>query len=279
MILTAFSLDTESVFALVSESPKQMEKLDMAAHATLTKPPGGRVTGKSKAKIQMHAVPAVARRSDLAGSDSDLDLGSLGGRLAYARLRENVTQDQLAKAADKCRGTIVAYERNTIMPPIPIVEALARVLKVSPSFLAFGEHGVKAVGDMNAAEATVNVDEITFGRDGSYNSGTFAMPRSLAESYVESVRTLKVYVLGHNADAFGLRQDTRLFVDSSVQSVSNEFDTYVIEVNGGMEVIRIAPSFAKSSKVMVEGSRGDKQEVAAKDLKILGAVVSTLRPQ
>jgi transcriptional regulator with XRE-family HTH domain len=279
MILTAFSLDTESLFRLITESPKQLEELDMAAQATLTKPPGGRVAGKSKAKIQMQAVPAIARRSDLAGSDNGLDLNSLGGRLAYARLREEVTQEQLAEAADKCRGTIVAYERNKIMPPIPIIEALAKVLKVSPSFLAFGEHGVKSVGDMNAAESTVNVDEITFGRDGHYTSGTFAMPRSLAESYVESVRSLKVYVLGHNADAFGLRQDTRLFVDTSVQSISNEFDTYVIEANGGMEVIRIAPSFAKSNKVVVEGSRGDKQEVAPKDLNILGAVVSTLRPQ
>lgn len=251
----------------------------MAAQATLTKPAGGRVAGNSKAKIHLRALPAVARRSDLAGSDSDLDLHTLGGRLAYARLREQVTQDDLAKAIDKVRGTIVAYERNTIMPPIPIVEALAKVLKVSPSFLAFGEHGVKAVGDMNAAEATVNVNEITFGRDGSYTSGTFAMPRSLAESYVENVKDLKVYVLGHNADSFGMRQDTRLFVDASIDSVSNEFDTYVIEVNGGMEVIRIAPSFAKSNTVSVEGSRGDKQEVKAKDLKILGAVVSTLRPQ
>jgi transcriptional regulator with XRE-family HTH domain len=249
----------------------------MAASATLTKPSGGRSAAKSK--VQMKAVPAVARRSDLAGSDSDLDLKTLGGRLAYARLREQVTQDDLARAIDKVRGTVVAYERNTIMPPIPIVEALAKVLKVSPSFLAFGEHGVKAIAGENPAEATVNVDEITFGRDGSYISGTFAMPRSLAESYVDNLRFLKVYVLGHNADAFGLRQGTRLFVDTGIESISNEFDTYVIEVNGGMEVIRIAPSFAKSAKVTVEGARGDKQEVTAKSLKILGAVVSTLRPQ
>lgn len=249
----------------------------MAAQATLTKPPGGRVAGKPK--VSLRAVPAVARRSDLAGSDSDLDLNTLGGRLAYARLREQMTQDDIAKAIDKVRGTIVAYESNKIMPPIPIVQALAKVLKVSPSFIAFGEHGVKAVSGSNAAEASINVDEITFGRDGRYVSGTFAMPRALAESYVDEVRSLKVYVLGHNADALGLRQDTRLFVDTSITSVSNDFDTYVIEATGGMEVIRVAPSFAKSPKVTVEGSRGDKQQVAAKDLKILGAVVSTLRPQ
>lgn len=249
----------------------------MAAQATLTKPPGGRVAGKTK--ISLRPVPAVARRSDLAGSDSDLDLNTLGGRLAYARLREQVTQDDLAQAIDKVRGTIVAYESNKIMPPIPIVQALAKVLKVSPSFIAFGEHGVKAVGGANPAEATINIDEITYGRDGRYVSGTFAMPRTLAESYVDQVRDLKVIVLGHNADAFGLRQGSRLFVDTSIDAISNEFDTYVIEVNGGMDVIRVAPSFAKTAKVTVEGSRGGKEQVAVKDLKILGAVVSTLRPQ
>lgn len=251
----------------------------MAATAVLDKPRQGRPAIGSKTQTQLRALPSIARRSDLAGSDADIDLKTLGGRLAYARLREQITQDQLAESIDKVRGTIVAYERNTIMPPIPIVELLAKKLKVSPSFLAFGEHGVKAVGTENAAEATINVEEITYGRDGSYVSGTFAMPRSLAESYVDELRYLKVFVLNHNADAFGFRQNTRLFADTGVNSLSNEFDTYVIEVPGGMEVIRVAPSFAKTDTAMVEGSRGDKAKVPVKDLKILGAVVSTLRPQ
>lgn len=249
----------------------------MTASAVISKSRQARPAGHSKTKTELRALPAVARRSDLAGSDADIDLKTLGGRLAYARLREHITQDQLAESIDKVRGTIVAYERNTIMPPIPIIERLAKRLNVSPSFLAFGEHGVKAVGTANAAEATIDVSEITYGRDGSWVSGTFAMPRSLAESYVEDVKALKVYVLGHNADAFGFRQDTRMFTDTSVRSITNEFDTYVIEVPGGMEVIRVAPTFSKTDKVVVEGSRGSKAEVLIKDLKILGAVVSTLR--
>ena len=250
----------------------------MTVSAVITNSRSGRPAG-AKTQTQLRALPAIARRSDLAGSDADIDLKTLGGRLAYARLREHITQDQLAEVIEKVRGTIVAYERNTIMPPIPVVELLAKRLNVSPSFLAFGEHGVKAVGAENPAESTIDVAEVTYGRDGSYVSGTFAMPRSLAESYVENVKALKVFVLTHNADAFGMRQDTRLFTDTSVRVISNEFDTYVIEVPGGMEVIRVAPSFAKSDKVTVEGSRGSKAEVPLKDLKILGAVVSTLRPQ
>lgn len=249
----------------------------MAATAVLKKPTGRVSPGAGKAATQMMALPAIARRSDLPGSDADVDHNTLGGRLAYARLRQRITQDDLAEAIDKVRGTVVAYERNTIMPPIPIVEALAKKLKVSASYLAFGEHGVKTIGTINPADSIVNIDEITYGRDGSSITGIFAIPRSLAESYVEKVQTLKCYVLSHNADAFNLRQGDRVFTDDSVRSLSNDFDTYVIEVPGGVEMIRVAPSFSKAAKVMVEGSRGDKQEVPVKSLKILGAMVSSMR--
>lgn len=231
-----------------------------------------------RVKMQERQVTTVARRSDLPGSDSNIDLHSIGGRITYARLRENVTQDDLARAIDRVRGTIGSYEKNIIEPPINVVNVLAKVLKVSPSFLAFGEHGVKVAAGSNAAEATISVDEITFGRDGDYVSGTFAMPRALAQTYVENVRDLKVYVLAHNADVFGFRQGTRLFMDTSIGKLSSEFDTYVIKVAGGMDVIRISPSLSSTTMVTVETSRGAKQEVSADSLNIMGAVVSTLRP-
>lgn len=223
--------------------------------------------------------PAPARRSDLADSDTNLDLASLGGRLAYARLREKMTQEQLGDAIDKVRGTIVAYETNKIMPPIPIVEALAKRLNVSAAFLAFGEHGVRAPAGGNAAETTVNIDEISYGRDGKYTSGTYALPRDVAESYVDNVRDLKVYVLGHNAEAFNLRAGDRLFADVGITSLSNQFDTYLIEALGGLEVVRVPASFTKTPVVMVEGPKGDKIETKVRDLKIIGVVVSTLRKQ
>lgn len=242
----------------------------MTAHAVIEK--SRQVTPVGKRKPY-----GLARRSDLPGSDANLDLNTLGGRLAWARLREEITQEDLAMAIDKVRATIVAYERGSIMPPINVVEELAKRLKVSPSYLAFGEHGIKSRAGANAAEMTVNIDEITYGRDGSYVSGTFAMPRRLADSYVDNVDKLKVIVLNHHADAFGLRAGDRLFVDSSIQSIDKDFDTYVIEVDGGMEVVRIAPSFTKTNMTLVEGPRGDKVQTNPADLQIVGAVVSTLR--
>jgi len=218
----------------------------------------------------------LARRSDLIGSDIGLDLSTLGGRLAYARLKEEVTQETLAEAIDKVRGTINAYEANTIKPPIAVVEILAKVLKVSPSFLAFGEHGVKAAPNGNAAENTVSVEEVTFGRDGRFVSGAFAMPRTLAQSFVAEVRDLKIFVLDHDAPAFNLRAGARIFADTSADAISPSHDTYLIEVIGGMEIVRAHAGLTKSATIELEDSRGKRSNVQLSKLKVLGAVVSTL---
>lgn len=237
----------------------------MTAHAVIEKPKA-----------------APARRSDLQGSYANIDFNTLGGRLAYARLREEMTQEQLGKAIDKVRATVVAYETNKIMPPIPIVEALAQRLKVSPSFLAFGEHTVRPSGAGKAASAaanTVNIPEITHGRDGPYASGTYALPRSVAESYVTDLKDLKVYVLRHHAEEFNLRQGDRLFTDTSVRKLNRDYDTYLIEAPGGLEIARIPATFTDATTVMLEGPKGDKSKVKISGLKIIGAVVSTLRKQ
>lgn len=254
--------------------------------ASLAKNPTKKTSPKGVISMQvMPAAPPapekpksthLARRSDLIGSDIGLDLSTLGGRLAYARLKEEVTQETLAEAIDKVRGTINAYEANTIKPPIAVVEILAKVLKVSPSFLAFGEHGVKVAPNGNAAENTVNVDEITFGRDGRYVSGAFAMPRALAQSFCGEVRDLKIFVLDHDAPAFNLRSGSRVFTDTSVSSISPSHDTYLIEVTGGMEIVRADAGLTKTASIDLEDSRGKRSSVQLSKLKVIGAVVSTL---
>lgn len=225
--------------------------------------------------LKGNATTATPRRVDLPGSGDDIDLTTLGGRVAWARLREMMTQDDVAAAIDKSRATIVQYEGNKIKPPIEIVEKLANTLKVSPSFIAFGEQGIKAT--INAAEEVVQVEEITFGRDGSFASGTFAMPRKLAEGYVENVRTLKAFVLNHNAPNFDLRSGDRIFADTSVTALTSDHDQYVIRTATGMEIVSYEPTISASTTVSLTGSKGNVMSAKLKDIEILGAVVSTLR--
>lgn len=246
------------------------------ATATMTRPAARRGTAAPPTGRRKPTKPPVTpRRVDLPGSADGIDLSKLGGRIAWARLREDMTQDAVAEAIDKSRATIVQYEGNKIKPPIEIVEKLAAALKVSPSFIAFGEQGIKAT--FNAAEEVVAMEEITFGRDGHFASGTFAMPRKLAEGYVANVRDLKVYVLNHNAPQFGLSSGDRIFADTSVKSLSSDHDQYLLRTATGLEIVSYEPTLSKSATVSFTGPRGTKIEAKLKDLDILGAVVSTLR--
>lgn len=213
----------------------------------------------------------IQRRSDLAGSDIGLDLTSFGGRLAHLRLKDKVPQDEIAKAIGRTRQMIHEYESGNSVPSFEVVEALAHRLGVSASYLMFGEHAVKVA----QPDAVFNIDEISYGRDGKKTTGSFIIPRTLAESYVEDIRSLKVYSLNHNAPLFNLRAGDRLFVDKTVDTMSIEHDIYVVEIGGEMEVVRYEPTPAKGkigyvnpSNVMIEAKAGE--------IKVLGALVSTL---
>ena len=129
--------------------------------------------------------------------------------------------------------------------------------------------------EVTKAEAVVNIDEITYGRDGKAVTGSFVIPRMLAESYVEDLRGLKVFVMNHNAPLFDLRAGDRLFVDTKVAAMTIEHDIYVVEIGGEMEVVRYVPSAGKATISYVNPSNATI-ETKAKDITVLGALVSTL---
>ncbi len=218
--------------------------------------------------------PTVARRVDLPGSDTDIDLNTVGGRITWARFREDMTQKGLAKLADKVRPTIAAYESGRIEPPLEMIHKLAQILKVSPSFLAFGEHGMKTP---NPAESMIDIPEITFGRDGEYQSQSFGMPRRLIESFARDAKHVRAYVLDHNAPAFDLTSGDRIFADISVTTLTSDHDMYLIRTPSGMEVVRAEAALTESAMVNLTGPKGDVRQAQIKKLTIIGAVVSTLR--
>lgn len=219
-------------------------------------------------KITEHRTP---RRVDLHGSDADLDTTQFSGRIASARLAAGLTQEELGKSIGRTRQSILQYERGASFPPIDVIEALAQRLGVSSTYLAFGEHAVRTV----KADMVVNIDEMSYGKDGRFVSGSFVIPRALAESYVEDIRGLKVFSLNHNAPLFGLSAGDRLFVNTRVTEMTLAHDTYAVEIGGEMEIVRYEPSPKKDTVAFINPANA-KVEMKVKDVKVLGPVVSTL---
>jgi transcriptional regulator with XRE-family HTH domain len=227
----------------------------------------------------MPSSDTLHRRSDLPGYVDDVSQHTLGGRLAWSRMRKKMTQKELADAANKARATIVQYENDNIQPPIDVVAVLAEKLGVSPSYLAYGEHVVS--GMVHKDTEMVSFPELSVGRDGTYTSSTFAFPKELIESYgVDTTSaTLNAYVLATNAPAFEFASGDRVFVDTTITVPDTQHDMYLLKTRTGVEIVRVEPDFGSgaSKEVRFTSSKGVAGKSKLADLTIIGAIVASLR--
>lgn len=216
-------------------------------------------------------IGGIARRSDVPGSDANLDLNTFGGRLAYLRLNRDLSQTEVARWIGATRQSIRNYESGINFAPYDKIEIMAKRFGVAATYLAFGEHAVK----VTKPDLVVTVDEVSLSKSGRRITGGFVIPRALAESYVEDIRNLRVFVMSHDAALFNLKAEDRLFLDTSVDRMSIERDIYAIEIGGELDVVRYVPS-ADKEKVTFTNAHNQKRTVPVGDIKVLGAVVSVL---
>lgn len=228
-----------------------------------------------KAPVNRRKIEHPNRRVDHPGAIEQIDLSTQGGRITWARMRRSMTQKDLANAIDKSRVSVVQYEQNNIEPPISVMSLIADKLDVSASFLAFGEHGV--VGVKNAEEELLSIGEVTYGRDGKYTSATMALPKSLLGDMVDEQARVSAFVLPFDAPAFDLQAGERVFADQTITSLVAEHDTYLIKVDNSFDIIRVEASLSSGGKRAITNRKGQKINVAAKDLEIIAAVVGSIR--
>ena len=217
---------------------------------------------------------AARRRADTPGMEETIDLGTVGGRIAWARIRKNMTQNQLAKVLHRARPTVVQYEGDKIEPPLTVLNELSKVLGVSPEFLAFQRQGVAVAA--NAATEIVTMPEITVGKDGAYNSSAFAFPKRMLDTFGIS-KDCKVYVLQQNAPAFHFQSGTRLFVDTNITSPVTSYDLYLVRTEAGIEIIRREPIFGSDSEAAFIVASGQRIVVDTSTLNFVGAIVGVIQ--
>lgn len=63
------------------------------------------------------------------------DLSTIGSRIKYYRLINNLTQEELATKSDLDRTTIIRYENDLVEHSIDILDKIAAVLKIIPSII------------------------------------------------------------------------------------------------------------------------------------------------
>jgi transcriptional regulator with XRE-family HTH domain len=223
------------------------------------------------------------RRVDIAGAVDTVNTNTLGGRMAFARMRKSMTQKDLAErvknkdGSSKSRATIVQYENDNIMPPLDVVELIAKQLGVSASYIAFGEHVVEGI--TNADVEMVSFPEITFGKDGEYISSTMAYSKERVAELGIARDAIKAYVMPHDAPAFDISAGDLLITDVSVTKPTNNGGLYIIKTQTGMEIIRVDPHYgsgARGKDLSFTDPSNRVMTAKMSELHFLGAVVSTV---
>ena len=67
-----------------------------------------------------------------------LKRNTVGARIAKLRYQLGLTQDDVAKVANRGRSAVAQWERDDCEPPLAIIVELAKILETTPQFLAFG---------------------------------------------------------------------------------------------------------------------------------------------
>lgn len=201
---------------------------------------------------------------------------TVGGRIQWARTRRKITQAELAKKIGKARATVVQYENDNIPLSLDVCESIARTLLVAPEYLAFGVQGLQGVN--NAVEEIATLKEITYGADGKYASGNWAMPSSILTGLGLSANKTAFYTVPRASVRFNFQPGMRLLVDRSIDAYTADHEVYLVEAGNSIEPVSFETDLTDSSKLKVLTGNGGTQEVNKGDITIIGAVVGYFNP-
>ena len=74
---------------------------------------------------------------------SELDLSTIGGRIAYIRLTNNLSQAQFAEKTGFSKGNVGGLETHKYEPSYKAITRLIELFKVEPNWLLFGKTAQK----------------------------------------------------------------------------------------------------------------------------------------
>ena len=204
-------------------------------------------------------------------------LGEVGTRIALARQNRGWTQSELGTRVGKSRGTINLYEQGKVEPPLGQIDALAKVLEVSPELLAFGRQGITGLPQSTAD--VVSVPEASFGElEGEESlSGAYGLTEALVSDLGIARDRARIVKLAHAAPAFGLAAGDRIIVNLG-NRLDEEDQLYVLRTRRGLEVVRLVPNLStREGAVKINDGRGETHSYERRDLEVLGRVVGSIR--
>jgi transcriptional regulator with XRE-family HTH domain len=224
------------------------------------------------------ATSSAPCRVDIPGMASTLDLSTVGGRIAWARIRKKLRQQDVATKLGKSRATIVQYEKNNINPPNYVIGNLATTLSVTPEFLAFGRQGVDARRNGKVG-GVVSIREMSVGgHRGLYQTGEFILPTKMFEGMELDLARTRLFVLEQDEPEFEYFSGDRLLIDNSVKDITDPAHSkFLVTVKDSKTPIVVQrESLTQTGKVSLTDGKGVTHRYEIEDISVFGAVTKAL---
>lgn len=204
------------------------------------------------------------------------DHTSVGGRIEYARLRQEMTQDELSQAMPegrrKSRASIALYESGSPVS-LEVIQDIAAILNEDPAYLAFG----RRVGSAEAAPQgqRVVVDRQEYGSDEPPHA---VFPRRLLAG-LDASGNLELVRLAVDAPAFDVRARDYLLIDAGCTAIKGDGRLYAVNTSAGVALLRSEPLLTHdpAEPLQLTGGQGTRYSAAPASLRLLGRLVGSLQ--
>ena len=207
------------------------------------------------------------------------DLSSFAGRLRDARENQEPIkrQEDIAERLNLSRAAIAQWERGQTIPQPHVIVEVAKYLKVTPEWLAFGvKNETKVIERETLDPDFVKFDEVVFdGAESPRKVGSWGAPRNWVEVELRPLSTDTLVVV--QCDAVNMtpriRSGDRVLIDMasrrpSPPGIFAHWDGYGVAINQ----IAIIPGETPTARVSSLDGETETYDVPASSLKIIGRI-------
>lgn len=225
--------------------------------------------------------PRILHRVGSLVNDSALgEPKTVGQRMAARRLELKMTQDDVAKRVvfqpktgsrrnDEVvlsRNAYCMYETGGVEPDLPKIEGIAKVLEVTPQWLAFGVEERKTV-----ASFKFNVAKKTF-----VPSETWVLPEDwLARNLGVQASDIELFI-PHETKKGQFESGDAIIVQRKAEVPGGSFGKFLFVYSGKVRVAELTrPHRSENLKVSMPGSK-KPQEIPSHRVQIWGRVIGKI---
>ena len=207
------------------------------------------------------------------------DLSSFAGRIRDAResLNPPLTQNEVAAHIGISRAAIAQWERGQTVPQPHIMIEVAKFLKTTPEWLAFGvKNETKVVREAVEDPDFIKLDEVVFdSAERSRKTGTWGAPRNWVEVELRPLSKDTLVIVQSDATNMSprIKSGDKILVDMSSRRPSPpgifaHWDGYGVAINQ----IAIIPGPTPMARVSSLDGETETYDIAADQLTIIGRV-------